>query len=123
MPGDRFHLSDQQLVLSIDGELSARDENRVREHLSACWSCRVRQREFEAAIAYFVRVHERDVEATGPSDGPRSLLRTQLAQLARPPSGRSGWFSNLSFSPSWKTTLSVLIIFGGTLMTAFSLLP
>ncbi len=85
------HLSDQQLLLDVEGELRAHDEKLVRAHLSACWSCRARRQEFEAAIADFVRSHQREFERElPPAAGPRALLKARLAELsATGPSERS----------------------------------
>jgi hypothetical protein len=82
------HLSRQELLLDVDGELSARDTARVREHLSACWKCRARRQELEGAITDFVRARERELETKlPPAARPRALLKAQLAQLAT--AGRS----------------------------------
>jgi len=34
------HLSDEQLLLALDGESSAHEAAQVASHLEACWSCR-----------------------------------------------------------------------------------
>jgi len=83
------HPSDQQLLLDMEGELSARDEKAIRAHVEACWKCRVRRQELEAAIADFVHVHQGDFGKDLPSAaGPRALLKARLAQLTL---GRSAW--------------------------------
>jgi hypothetical protein len=80
------HLSDQELLLAVDGELSAADAGRVQSHLAACWACRTRQQEIEASIGEFIRLHRRSLDGQIPAaDGPRALLKAQLAQLAQPP--------------------------------------
>lgn len=77
------HLSDQELLLAADGELSARDSDRVESHLAACWTCRVRKQEMENAIGDFVRVQRENIELQIPSpDGPRALLRARLGQVS-----------------------------------------
>ena len=95
MKHDNSHLSDQQLLLDIDGELSAREEKRVRTHLEACWKCRTRRRELESAITDFVHVHQRQLDARlPPAAGPRALLKAQLAQFsASQPSRSSSWLA------------------------------
>jgi len=89
------HLSDQDLLLDVDGEHSAHDEKRVRAHLKACWKCRVRRDELENAISDFVHFHHSQFEAKLlPPDGPRALLKAQLTQLAAAePSQPSSWFA------------------------------
>jgi len=90
MRSEPSHLSDQELLLAVDGELSSRDAGRVDVHLAACWACRARKQEIEASIGEFIRVHRRTLDARIPSaDGPRALLKAQLAQLAQPP--RMDW--------------------------------
>jgi hypothetical protein len=90
------HLSDEQLLLSVDGEFGARDEKRVRAHLDACWKCRTRRKELEDAIADSVRVYHREFDSEMPPvKGPRALLRARIAQISQEVPGgfeRSRWF-------------------------------
>jgi hypothetical protein len=97
------HLSDQELLLAADGELSRRAAERVRSHLAACWSCRTRQQELEHAIGEFVHEYGRALDARIPSgEGPRALLKAQLAQLARAPrTSTLDWFSAVFRKVSW----------------------
>jgi hypothetical protein len=90
-----LHLSDQQLLLDVEGELSPRDENGVRAHLHACWKCRVRRQELENAIVDFVRIHQQDLDAKiPPAAGPRALLKARIAQVAAAaPNWHSDWFT------------------------------
>jgi len=83
MKHEDLHLSDQDLLRDVDGEHCTHDEERVRAHLKACWKCRVRRDELENAISDFVHFHHSQFEAKlPPPDGPRALLKAQLAQLA-----------------------------------------
>ena len=95
MKHDDQHLSDQALLSDIDGELSANDEKWVRAHLKACWNCRVRRDELENAISDFVHLHHGQFDARlPPAEGPRALLKAQLAQLtATEPHQPSLWFA------------------------------
>ncbi len=91
MQREDHHLSDQELLLAADGELSARGAGRVQSHLAACWSCRARKQEMERAIGEFVRGHGQALDARiPPSDGPRALLKAQIAQLAA--TQATSWF-------------------------------
>jgi hypothetical protein len=94
MKNEDSHLSDQQLLLSVEGELSTRKEKLVRTHLDACWACRARRKELEDTIAGFVRAYQSDLEGKlPPVAGPRALLKAQLGQLADgEPSRRPGEF-------------------------------
>ena len=77
------HVSDQELMQAVDGELSARAAGRVQSHLATCWSCRTRKQEIERAIGEFVREYSGSLDPQiPPADGPRALLRAQLAHLS-----------------------------------------
>jgi hypothetical protein len=77
------HISEQELLQAADGELPDRRANQVRAHLASCWSCRARMADIEGAIADFVRDYRQTLDSRLPSaDGPRALLRAQLAELA-----------------------------------------
>jgi hypothetical protein len=83
MLSQESHLSDQELILAVDGELSARDAGRAQSHLAACWACRARKQEIEATIGDIVRLHRRNLDGElPPADGSRALLKAQLSQLA-----------------------------------------
>ncbi len=83
------HLSDQQLLLHIETELTTHDEKLVRGHLDACWKCRTRRQELETAIADFVRAQQQEFDSKiPPAAGPRALLKARLAQLSA--SGSTG---------------------------------
>jgi hypothetical protein len=83
MLSEESHLSDQELLLAVDGELSPQEAGRVESHLAACWPCRVRKQEIETAIGEFVRFQRQNFDLRiPPSDGPRALLKAQLAQQA-----------------------------------------
>jgi hypothetical protein len=84
------HLSDQELLRAADGELPTRGDEHVHAHLAACWDCRARMAEIEGTIADFARAHRHDLDhQLPPMDGPRALLRAQLAELASQPATRS----------------------------------
>jgi len=83
-----IHLSDDRLLLCADGETGGREEGCVREHLAACWSCRLRMRELDDAITEVARMHRESAPPLPPPDGPRALLKARLRELAAatPPS-------------------------------------
>jgi Putative zinc-finger len=82
------HLSDEELVLAVDGEMKARRYAAVREHLASCPACRARSNEMEMAMREFERLyrHDRESHALGSNAPPiavsRALLRSRLAELA-----------------------------------------
>lgn len=90
MASEESHLSDEQLLQAIDGELSPRDLGQVESHLAACWACRARRQEIESTIGEFVRLH-RSLDARIPSaDGPRAMLQARLGGRDR--IRRRAWF-------------------------------
>jgi hypothetical protein len=83
MRNETLHLSDQELLLAVDDELSRRQSARVRAHLAACEACRARLSEIESTFAEFA--HIRQIEGNHqlpPVDGPRALLMARLAASA-----------------------------------------
>jgi hypothetical protein len=110
MHDEDIHPSDHELLQAVDGELSARAAARVELHLGACWSCRTRKQDLESAIGGFVREHQRDLDAQiPPADGPRALLRAQLAQLAATQSSSRWWFrvNDLRFATAVAIVLGI----------------
>ncbi len=85
-----FHLSDEEMLLSADGELSTHRATHVRTHLAECWVCRARMAEIEATIADFARAHRQTFDPElPPIAGARAHMRSQLAELASTPPVRS----------------------------------
>ena len=83
MGNQTSHLSDEELLLWIDGELRWRRAAKVRVHLSACWNCRSRMAQIETTIHEFMHLHQSSIPELPPSAGPRALLKARLAELAR----------------------------------------
>jgi hypothetical protein len=87
------HLSDQELLLAADGELSPLQAEEAASHLAACWTCRVRRSEIEESIGDFVRAYRGNLDPLLPSAaGPRALLKAQFAAMtADMASAPRGW--------------------------------
>ncbi len=86
MRDNNAHLSDQELLLYADGEVSQNKARQMREHLAGCWNCRSRSLELEGAIASFVQLHRSRLDALSPrGDGLRSSLKAQLAAARKTP--------------------------------------
>lgn len=82
MRHENAHISDEKLILFADGEARGTEESDIREHLAACWSCRLRMREFDDAITEFTRMHrENPYQPIPPADGPRALLKARLREM------------------------------------------
>jgi predicted anti-sigma-YlaC factor YlaD len=83
MLSEGLHLSDREMLLAADGELSTRRAAQVHAHLAECWACRARMAEIEQTIADFARAHRQALDPQlPPIAGPRALLRARLADSA-----------------------------------------
>jgi hypothetical protein len=101
-----MHLSDEDLILAADGELSASRMAEVNTHLEACWPCRERMLSVQAAAAEFVRGRNRHLNAQlPPAAGPRALLRARLAELALQPAPSL-------FSLFWRPAVAFAAVLG-----------
>jgi hypothetical protein len=86
MLSQESHLSDQELVLALDGELPPARAEQAAAHVLECWPCRARKQEIEHAIADFVRLHRGNLDPLlPPPAGPRALLKARLAEMASAP--------------------------------------
>ena len=104
-----FHLSDQDILLVVDGEVSGRRARQARAHLTACWLCRSRLGELEGTIAEFVTLHRRTLDPTfPPSTGSRALLKARLAEAAAVPSANS-WLRLLQFFPPQRAAAYICV--------------
>jgi len=108
MSPEESHLSDQDLLMAADGELPTQDRVRAEAHLAACWACRTRKQEIERSIAQFVHFQQQNLDPQiPPADGPRALLKAQMAHLTR---GRRSWSAPLLPSLGWAAALLAAVI-------------
>jgi hypothetical protein len=78
------HISDQELLQALDGELSRRRCAAVRSHCKDCGSCRARMAAIESTTIDFARVHRQTLDPQlPPIAGPRALLKARLAARAQ----------------------------------------
>lgn len=92
MKNRNSHLTDAELLMLADGELTARDAGEARNHLASCWTCRERNRSFEEAVTDFVRSrNEMRTDRIPPAAGPRASLRARMAELSVKESTSSKW--------------------------------
>jgi anti-sigma factor RsiW len=111
MLSQNVHPSDQELILAADGELQARRAAQVRAHLAACWDCRARVAEIEGTIADFARAYRQTLDPNlPPIDGPRALLRAQLAELEAK-SHISTWWRFFHFSSTTRAAVYIFVTF------------
>jgi hypothetical protein len=111
MKHDDTHLSDEQLMLEIDGEVSAHQAKQNRAHLEACWKCRTRRQELESGITSFVRVyHQSFDQALPPIAGPRALLKAHLESSSK--SSENMWARWIRFLryPACKTAATAFVL-------------
>jgi Putative zinc-finger len=109
MLSEELHVSDQDLLMAADGELSAHRAAQVRAHLAGCWDCRARMAAVEETIADFARAHRQTLDpALPPADGPRALLRAQLAELAAQPAPGS-WRRFFQFAAATRAVAYVCL--------------
>lgn len=50
----RRHVSDEELLRLMDGELSARAGRQVQKHIEGCWGCRGRYGQMQSTVLYFI---------------------------------------------------------------------
>ena len=79
--GVEGHPSEDQLLLTLEGEVAADEAARVQQHLAGCWSCKARYEEMQRGILAFVEYREKRylpvIESPfSDSSGFRSRLRT-----------------------------------------------
>lgn len=86
------HPSEEELLSYADGELPARQAERVRAHLAACWQCRATHEEIQRTITTCVR-YRKAVESCFPSPpAPWCDIRRRMEQAdAAPGSSSFGW--------------------------------
>ncbi|MGJ5819874.1 anti-sigma factor family protein [Paludibaculum fermentans] len=86
------HISEEELLLAMDGELDAPRAAQVHSHLLHCWDCRARRTRLEQSIAGYMDLH-RSAQPLPipPIEGPAAKLRASL-RLETPPSTPQSWW-------------------------------
>jgi hypothetical protein len=83
MRRDPRHLSDECLLLLIDGELSPGRTATADMHLARCVFCQIRLKQINAAAVDSGRLFEDELASqVGPSSRSRERLQVRLAQLS-----------------------------------------
>jgi hypothetical protein len=86
------HISDEELILALDGELDEPRATFVNRHLVHCWECRTRRAGFEQAITDYMEVHRATLDLEiPPVAGPMAKLRATLRQERDLPVAESWW--------------------------------
>ncbi|MCI0624756.1 MAG: hypothetical protein L0387_24445 [Acidobacteria bacterium] len=85
-----WHPSNEELLLYLDGEIRPKTEPKIKAHLKACWSCRVKVEKVDQLISDFMK-YRKAKYMLAPNLGPKALLRFQAAlerldsESGRPP--------------------------------------
>jgi predicted anti-sigma-YlaC factor YlaD len=84
---DESHPVEGTLLLYLDGELLSKEAALIQEHLTACWSCRMKADRVEEAVFAFVEYRDevlRPLTGLPPSDdqvaGRLRLLGNRLGK-------------------------------------------
>jgi hypothetical protein len=73
------HLSDDEILSYLDGEVGAELQTGTQAHLEGCWDCRARLSSFERSIENFLQVRQRMMPTDLPPSGPAlKLFRERL---------------------------------------------
>ena len=114
MPELDGHLTDEELLLLADGELSLQPARKAQQHLLSCWECRARMSDLQDSIVTFVHLHHTMLDPhIPPADAPRSLLKARLTEL-RSASDRSGWW----YAWRWGYIGTALLVIGFSALVA-----
>ena len=78
------HLTDRELQLAADGELSKREASALQRHLAFCWACRGRMAERERLLEDFALAQERWLDSRLPPLAVRqAALAERLSHVSR----------------------------------------
>jgi hypothetical protein len=112
-----MHISDQELIQSVDGELSAGAEAKVAAHLLECWTCRARKQEIESTIGKLVRARREELPS---AEGPRAMLKAQLSAMRATRHSWENWWlaagvcallaMGLGIGQWWKETSTAIVV-------------
>jgi hypothetical protein len=102
--GHGEHPPREQLLLSVDGELSPKEAAQVQAHLEACWHCRVRTKRLEETIADIIDFDERALKGHVAAPGGWRGFDRRLRDAAAEGASRSvssyilGWLRRFTSS-------------------------
>lgn len=105
------HISEDELILLADGELSAHKTGRVLAHLAACQSCEQRHIELERKLAQIVEAYKQARPKQWDASGPHALLRARLAEeQLRSGVAKQSWFGSFLTARSMAYAAAVALI-------------
>jgi hypothetical protein len=109
------HLSDEEILLVLEGESSRRLARTAQAHLAACLECRARMGELQGTIEAFRSLHRSALEPELPDPaGPTALLRARMAAAGKssPPFLRVPVYARAF---AWLCAAVVVAVLGGLL--------
>ncbi len=112
MRGSDRHLTDQELLLSLDQELPGWQRTSVEVHLDRCVECRTRREQVDKAARGCAALYQSDLVVPAALHGrARERLRAQLNDLGRARDNRSAWpvSGRLMSMPRWAMTGAALV--------------
>lgn len=105
------HMTDEDLLLYLDGELTAARSRLVKTHLQSCWRCRVRSEKIGHAVTAFVERRHAWTEAAPPPGG-WARFEARLARAAEEPvERRFSWPAVLDLRQLWRTPAAAAVVF------------
>lgn len=109
------HLSLQQMLGYLDGELSKSETTDAAEHLHACWTCRIEMDRLEGDIAVILDAHNEAFIPAIPLPLSAWASFETLIRQNRPPARRSNWSAVVggfrqAFTPHRVVVLGGLVI-------------
>jgi hypothetical protein len=104
------HISESDLLLAMDAELSPQRQRTIQAHLAACGECRERMNALAAAADSLHAAYREGLDAQLPAAGAaRASLRARIS--AEDLIARSGSLPQLALFPArWAYTLSVVAV-------------
>jgi hypothetical protein len=94
--GVEGHPNEDQLLLTLEGEVVAEEAARVQQHLAGCWSCKARYEEMQRGILAFVEYREKRYlpaleSPSSDSSGFRARLRSMTGEAPAVPLQAKIW--------------------------------
>jgi hypothetical protein len=106
------HISDEELILAMDGELTEARSSVLEEHLVACWKCRIRRAELESAIGAYIQFTRSELDPQIPDGrGPSARLQAQMERMTDKRSRVESWIPRLRRMATPLLVGSALLVF------------
>lgn len=110
---DRSHVSDEDVLLFADGELTPKRAAEIGQHFEMCWECRTRLTDLQNTIGEFIHLQQSRFAGTiPPVDGPLAHLKAKLNVLRlKSGSGNGFRIRNLGLMSGLAAVLSCVLLF------------